>query len=79
MANVWERVVKSFCAMRVILSYIDPLEQTELQAGNKWFYTVAVSRVQTRINIFTGFIYFTDHGSNDFDEAVLEVKIGRSC
>ena len=45
-------MTKSYGAMRHIMSFLKLFEQTMLQILNKWFYNVAVGRVQTKIELF---------------------------
>ena len=39
------RMMQSFSAMRVTMSYLDPLEQLWMQLICKWYYDIGASRV----------------------------------
>ena len=52
-------LLESYGGMATVMSYMAQLEQTKLQALNKWAYRVAVGRVQVSIRPFNCDCLFT--------------------
>ena len=50
----------SFGIMRVMMTYLEPLAQVELQQANRYFYEIAVSRVATRFILGEALIFHND-------------------
>ena len=45
-------MLQCFSAMRVTMSFLDPLEQLWMQLICKWYYDIGAGRVQRSIRVF---------------------------
>ena len=70
----------SFGAIDVVATFLSQLEVTHMQAVNKFFYSIAISRVQTRCVLRSQRLLFTRTFSNStLKNTVVEVTRQRNA
>ena len=69
------RVLQSFSAMRVTMSYLGPHEQLWMQQICKWFYDIGAGRVQTSITMIRT-KYFSIFRSHPLNQNLLAYTFG---
>ena len=67
------RVLQSFGAMMVILSFMTPQEQHHTQHICVWFYKLGTSRVQTRIRLRWQKYLFTNFLSGYLEHNIISI------
>ena len=66
--SLGDHVLKSFGPVDTIASFFTTKNVLILQALNKWTYTKAISRVQTKLNIFQISVFFLRRDQPIIDE-----------